>query len=148
MIIKIIKESEEDSEEEQEEETPEPPKEIVVHLDQEKRQIPEDLVEFWLEANAQCKALASIINQLQALMKETHSDKDPIWKQLNISHWNMHIRNLRSQIKFARPWAVCPICGGDGGVVAKGKKKGNCKTCKGQGWLIFRVWQAVPGDQK
>ena len=82
-----------------------------------------------------------------AVMEEIHSEKDPIWKQLNISHWKMHISNLRNQIKFARPWAWCSVCGGDGGIKLK-SGKGNCKTCKGKGWLIYLGWRAVPQDMR
>jgi len=118
------------------------PEEIIVHFDREKRQVPQDLVPFWQEADEQCADLDRFISSLSAAMKELQEDEDPVWNNVDLKHWKMHLRNLRTQIKFARPWAYCPRCDGDGGVAK------NCTTCHGAGWLSFREWGIVPEDQR
>ena len=117
------------------------------YLDREKREVPEILVPLFIKADEEAKRILQAIKDLVAVMKEIYSEEDPVWGRLNISHFNMHIYNLRQQIKYARPWAYCPVCGGDGGVKLKGGK-GNCRTCSGKGWLIYLGWQAVPEDQR
>ena len=67
--------------------------------------------------------------------------KDP-FAYFDHSEFNKMKQNIIDMVKFTRPWAVCPYCGGDGGV------GGNCDTCHGLGWLRNLEWKAVPDDMK
>lgn len=43
--------------------------------------------------------------------------------------------NQISVLKFSRPWAVCPYCGG---------RKSECDACKGRGWVIKETFDMAP----
>lgn len=140
-----------DSKPEPEEKQPE----IVIYKDREGRQIDGEMAELFIRCDDQVKRWDSIIRDLKATILGDIKD-DPVWGAFNESHFEQHIKNIKAQIKFARPWAQCPVCGGDGGV------KGGCKTCKdptpidkdnpkpkkGRGWLIHQQWRCIPEDDK
>ncbi len=50
--------------------------------------------------------------------------------------------NLFELIRIARPYCVCPVCSGDGGVGSV------CGYCKGNGWMTKQVFHATPEEFK
>lgn len=44
-------------------------------------------------------------------------------------------QNILSAIKFSRPYAVCPYCGGN---------RDDCTGCKGRGWVTKEAWDQSP----
>lgn len=50
-------------------------------------------------------------------------------------------RNIDNALAFPEPYAVCVYCGGDG-------CDGDCKACRGQGWMPKQVYDRVPAEMK
>ncbi len=44
-------------------------------------------------------------------------------------------QNILSALKFSRPYAICPYCGG---------RRDDCKGCKGRGWVTKEAWNQSP----
>ena len=61
---------------------------------------------------------------------------------ISLQELHRGLKNVRTAIKFARPYAVCGYCKGTG------KRAGTCKGCKGHGWQTERDWETVPSDLK
>ncbi len=51
-------------------------------------------------------------------------------------------RNVLELINTSRPYCVCPVCGGDGGLGSV------CGYCKGKGWMNKMQYHATPGEFK
>lgn len=85
------------------------------------------------ELTHMCSALSKIKSQLLALC-EKH---DPIVADIVPAAFSADINNARNHIASAKPFAVCPHCGGDG-----------CKACKRRGWVNELSWNAAPSDIK
>lgn len=126
------------------------------------QQLEGEMAELFLKYDAQVDEFDAMISQLKLTIERTVKD-DPVWSALNISHFRKCIANIKEIIKFARPWAGCPVCDMDGGV------RGSCKTCKeridtsgmdvddvkavqkglkGRGWLVHNQWRTIPEDKK
>jgi len=101
-----------------------------------------------------CKIFADCEEQSQAVLRAVYEmnavvianikaekKKDP-FAAFNHADFKKHKQNIIDMIKFTRPWAVCPYCGGDGGV------GGNCDPCHGRGWMQKLQWDAVPEEMQ
>jgi hypothetical protein len=117
---------------------------VLVVFDQEGRQVPAELAELFDQANRQADALRNAVIAMNACMiaqiPEPKFKKDP-WSEFNRSDFNKHKQNILDLIKFTRPWAWCPTCGGDG-------QFGACEPCGGRGWLTYMQWSVVPEDMR
>ena len=129
-------------------EPPEQPPEILVYKDRAGQQIQGEMAEMFLKYDNQIKVWDALIKDLNTTIKAEAHENDPVWAAFEVSHFKDYIANIKALIKFRRPWAQCPVCGGDGGV------KGSCKTCKdpvtkkGRGWVIHNQWRMIPDEDK
>ena len=110
-------------------------------VDREKRLIPESLQALFKEADDQIRPIELLIRQLERAFNDIYDEDDPVWRKLDMSKIKkIYLFNIKAEIKFARPWAWCPMCGG--GI------EGNCLTCHGRGWVRLMEWNAIPGENK
>jgi len=99
------------------------------------------LCKIFAECGEKAQAVINAVNELNAVVKANINPKtkeDP-FARFNYSNFNKHRLDILEQVKYARPWAVCPY-GADGGI------GGNCDTCHGLGYLIFMGCEAVPPE--
>lgn len=53
--------------------------------------------------------------------------------------WKRDINNLKSMMKFMTPYAVCPMCDGEGK---------QCRPCKGTGWVNKQTYEHIPENMR
>jgi hypothetical protein len=114
---------------------------VLVVFDMEGRQVPAELAKLFDTANRQADAIRQAVINLNTVIIAQIKDDDKAWKHFNRSKVMACLKDVKAFIKFSRPWAWCPVCGGDG-------QFGQCGTCRGTGWLIFTQWDTIPEDQK
>ena len=119
------------------------------YKDQEGHIVPPDLLDFFKESDDFLRPISYLVNQLQAEIDKVMNvntkcvPKDPRWFNFNYSIVkNIHIFNIKKAIKFARPWSICVMCGGDGGV------NGGCGSCDGKGWCIHKEYETISREDK
>jgi len=59
----------------------------------------------------------------------------PPGKYLHMQSFEQHMNDAWAALKFARPYGMCPYCGGD-----------RCDKCRNSGWMPRNVFTAVPKD--
>lgn len=82
----------------------------------------------------------SIMRSLKSLKKEISDlDSMPAGEVLHeqIQAIERDRRNIYSAVKFSKPWAVCPYCGGSA-------SHSECGGCKGRGWVTKEVFDQSP----
>lgn len=84
------------------------------------------------------------LNQLQGSIQNlraslSHEAKAGRALLAHASHQSIDIqlKNAWEQIKFAKPYAVCPKCKGGGA---------KCQPCKGSGWLTRGTYEQLPSE--
>ena len=85
------------------------------------------------------KKLIRAVDDIQAEMVALMDKKDPVIGLMNLPAFGADIKNLRSNLKAALPYALCPYCGGG---------KDDCKACKGRGFVGKIVYDAAPKELK
>jgi len=86
------------------------------------------------------KCLTALVSQLQSInakISRLLEANHPAAAYFDPIAYREAYRKLHSQLQFAIPWAVCRLCGGDGGA---GK---NCRACKGTGWMNEEVYRGT-----
>jgi hypothetical protein len=85
------------------------------------------------EVDKHCRSLQKLIDeivklpggeQLARFVKATGSEDKVI-------HKNEHLNALKRDLKFTRPYSICPKCKG---------RRGECKGCDGRGWVSKTTW--------
>ncbi len=76
--------------------------------------------------------ISKLKTEVSKLAKE-----DPVWGHVTVSAFQLECENVRRHIRFARPYAVCPYCDGEG-----------CKSCYKQGWVTELVWKSAPPEMR
>lgn len=107
-------------------------------LDKEGREVPRKLVDVFLRAN-ELESRAKVLTDIQNDIISMSSTNDPLIKHLPLVTFMVDITNTRTDLRGAKPHAVCPYCGGD----AKG-----CKHCKGAGWITKSMYDNTPKEFK
>jgi len=86
----------------------------------------------------QRKFLTGLIRQLELAHGQTKrliESNHPLAAYFNPKAYLSTYHNLHSQLSFALPYAVCRLCGGDGGA------EKNCRACKGAGWVNEAIYR-------
>ena len=120
---------------------PEDYDDVIVVFDQTGRQVPPELATLFDKSNNESDTILRKVYEVNAQIIACIKDDDIAWARFNRSKALECLKDLKSFVKFSRPWAYCPICGGDG-------NDGLCDTCKGSGWLVYMQWDKIPTDQK
>ena len=86
----------------------------------------------------------AIIHQLNLILREAKAkiaDNDPLYTHIKYQQLEQEMAGVKRNFKFAIPYAVCGICGGD-------FNNENCRTCNGSGFLNEMQYQTVPPEFK
>ena len=86
-------------------------------------------------------------NQWRNQISDVKSDMievggQPGFERIEEKFIKARFENLFELIRIARPYCVCPVCSGDGGVGSV------CGYCKGNGWMTKQVFHATPEEFK
>lgn len=101
-------------------------------------EIPDNLVETF-EARPEFDVLCRQINAISKKVRELEDEGFP----MRLQSIQADLRNARSAIKFAAPYAVCCYCKG------KGRKgSGSCQACKGTCWIGELSYKNAPEEMK
>ncbi|MBI9019605.1 MAG: DUF3102 domain-containing protein [Phycisphaerae bacterium] len=80
------------------------------------------------------------LNGVKAEM-DSMSDQDG-FKALDRRYTDSRFKNVLELLTFAKPYCVCPVCGGDGGLGSV------CGYCQGNGWITKRQLEMMPKEYK
>ncbi len=105
-------------------------------------EIPDELIPIWQDAQVKFGAWRQQLNQMLADAQRWKESGVPCMQHIHIDNFRHQIDQVKEDIKFSRPYAVCPYCGGDGGV------DGNCRACNGGGWVNEMQYAACPSEFK
>jgi len=67
---------------------------------------------------------------------------------LNLDEFRMDLRNLKANIRMAKPHQTCPYCMGAGTMLSFDGNEENCKACHTLGWVPKAVWDEAPQQFK
>lgn len=121
--------------------TPEPP---PLPLDRLGRTVPPHLVPLW-ERRKEVQEILDELSRIHKAIQQAQDDRDPLYfgagqgnTPVNFSQAISHLKQARSSIKEAMPYAVCPMCQGSG-----------CRNCSGNGLISkFRYDTIIPAAKK
>ena len=113
-------------------------------LDRLGRTVPPHLVPLW-ERRDEVQEQLDALSRIQRLLDQAQLDRDPLYfgagqgnTPVNFSQAIGHLKQARSSIKEAMPYAVCPMCQGTG-----------CRSCSGNGLISkFRYDTIIPSSKK
>lgn len=104
-------------------------------------EIPEHLVEFYQQAQANGKDLITRVSSLRGAVRRGQDESDKKFAFVNISTTISLLNNLYGELSMLTPYVVCPYC--------QGQVKDKCVPCKKTGFLPKHIWEhAVPADLK
>ena len=81
--------------------------------------------------------LATAISRVKTAVLAAKERDDPLFHDIMASQFEVDCGNLHRTIQSARPYTVCPYCGGD-----------ECKACKGRGWVNKMTYEMAPPEMK
>lgn len=79
--------------------------------------------------------LLTALSQVKMAVLHALDRQDPLYGFVSRTVFQNDITRARAGIETARPYAVCPYCGGDG-----------CKPCHGQGWVNKSTYTMAPKE--
>jgi hypothetical protein len=108
-------------------------------LDKVGREIPHELIEVYLQRPV-IEKLIRALDEIKNQVKHSYDAHDLIYSMLNFQSFQANMENLRRDLKFALPFAVCPYCGG--------RQSESCKACKGFGFVNSITYKMAPHELK
>lgn len=111
--------------------TPPPIVKPVVYRDQTGHPIPASIVPLWKQAE-EWQGVLSGVSTIRGILRKAQEDKDPTAAEINFSSVLAHLDQAYTDIKTAKPFAVCPTCAG--------KVPEKCTLCLGRGFLSEHRW--------
>ena len=100
--------------------------------------IPEKLVPVFQRRDEIRNLILQLNNMLKAA-KDAQANNDPLWKYNKLNPLETDINNVKRNLRFTLPYAVCRYC--------MGKEKG-CNACHGMGFVNEQSYYAVPKEMK
>lgn len=82
-------------------------------------------------------ALCTAVSRIKTTVLAAIEQNDPLYGDVLTGAFTADVNNLRNWISSARPYAVCPFCGGDG-----------CRSCRDRGWVNEATYKIAPRDLK
>ena len=82
-------------------------------------------------------ALMEQVSAVRLTVEKAVDAGDSLFANVALSQFQADCGNVYRALRFARPYAVCPYCAGDG-----------CRACRSLGWVGQDVYDAAPADLK
>jgi hypothetical protein len=102
--------------------------------------IPTQLIPLWQRAG-QVQKLLTAISRVKGVLRTAQEDRDLLFAEVSFSSALSHLDQLRTDVKSAKPFAVCPGC--------QGQVPDKCTLCRGRGLISeFRWDTCVPREDK
>ena len=117
--------------------TEEPPEPV---LDTTGREVPSHLAPVFSRVD-EVKEHVKVINKILKTVREAQAANDPLYRNCKLESLKMDIGNVKRNLRFTLPHAVCRYCGGD-------VNNATCRACGGAGFLNEISFIAVPEDMK
>lgn len=109
--------------------TPPPPPTQV--LDSTGWPIPTQLIPLWQRAN-EVQELLTILSRVKGTLRSAQENKDVLFAEVNYSSALSQLDQAWTDIKTAKPFAVCPAC--------QGQLPEQCTLCRGRGLISEHRW--------
>jgi len=87
--------------------------------------VPEHLVPIFTRVN-EIKVLIHQLNKMLKTVKDARARNDLLFAYVRLNPLEVETANVKRNLKFSIPYAVCRYCGGDGE---------NCRICEGLGFV-------------
>ena len=95
--------------------------------------IPTHLIPLWQRAD-EAQELLTILSRVKGALRAAQENKDKLFTEVNFSSALSHLDQVWSDVKTAKPFAVCPAC--------QGQLPDQCTLCRGRGLLSEHRWNA------
>ena len=118
--------------------TPPPPPSQV--LDATGWPIPTQLIPLWQRAG-EVQEMLTVLSRVKGTLRAAQENRDKLFAEVNFSSALSQLEQAWTDIKTARPFAVCPAC--------QGQVPDHCTLCCGRGLISeFRWNTCVPREDK
>ena len=107
---------------------PPPPSQI---LDGTGWPIPTQLIPLWQRAN-EVQEMLTVLSRVKGALRTAQENKDKLFAEVNFSSALSQLDQAWTDIKTAKPLAVCPSC--------QGQLADKCTLCKGRGLISEHRW--------
>jgi hypothetical protein len=105
-------------------------------LDKTGLEVPAETIELWnkgVAPDAEAKRFISIAREVKHGLERAQSESNPLFREIDYTGDIATLNQVIVDLKCALPFAVCWSC--------NGKRPGDCKTCKGRGWVSGFFWR-------
>jgi hypothetical protein len=109
---------------------PPPPSQV---LDATGWPIPTQLIPLWHRAG-EVQDLLTALSRVKGALRSAQEDRDMLFAEVNFSSALSQLDQAFTDVKTAKPYAVCPSC--------QGQVPENCTLCRGRGLLSEYRWNA------
>ena len=79
--------------------------------------------------------LCTALSRIKTAVLERIQRDDPLYADITSTAFEVDCNNARGALTNARPYTVCPYCGGDG-----------CKACHRRGWVNKVTYEMAPAE--
>lgn len=80
--------------------------------------------------------LITKIDDIESEVKTLIENSDPVAQWINYQRFQSDMKNVKSTIKHAKPYAICPYCWAE--------DSDDCKACRGAGFVTKMIWDQAP----
>jgi hypothetical protein len=108
--------------------TPPPPSQV---LDATGWPIPTQLIPLWQRAD-EVQEMLTTLSRVKGALRTAQENKDMLFGEVNFSSALSQLDQAWTDIKTAKPFAVCPTC--------QGQLPENCTLCRGRGLISEHRW--------
>ena len=95
--------------------------------------IPTHLIPLWQRMD-EVQEMLTTLSRVKGALRAAQENKDKLFTEVNFSSALSHLDQVWSDVKTAKPFAVCPAC--------QGQLPDQCTLCRGRGLLSEHRWNA------
>lgn len=95
--------------------------------------IPTHLIPLWQRMD-EVQEMLTTLSRVKGVLRAAQENKDKLFTEVNFSSALSHLDQVWSDVKTAKPFAVCPGC--------QGQLPDQCTLCRGRGLLSEHRWNA------
>lgn len=129
-----------DSEATNEDSEPEEEKNELPKFDSVKQEIPEHLREVFTR-KSEIKEHVKHLNAIMKAARDGQAANDLLWANCKLESLKSEVGNVRRNLRFTLPYAICPYCMAD-------FNNANCLACEGRGFVNEMTYMATPPELK